>query len=85
MSNRQLEEQWELEKDLKVARYIGLTAKEYASLDATLEDNASDDGLEYSTMVVFTLPIPDHIALKIENLKNDRVHLPPGFFDEDDS
>lgn len=84
MSNRQLEEQWELERDLKVARLIGLTYEEYESLDPTLEDNASDDGFEYTTMVVFTLPLPAHIASKISRLDGDRVHLPPGFFDEED-
>lgn len=84
MSSRQLEDQRERENDQKIADYIGLAYDEYVSLEATLEENESDDGVGYSTMVVFELPLPLEIASKIVGLDGDRVHLPPGFFDEED-
>ena len=84
MSSRQLEEQREIERDRKVADYVGLSYGEYKELDPSLEDNESDDGLTYSHMVVFEMPLPAHLASKIRGLDGDRVHLPAGFFEEAD-
>jgi len=84
MSSRQLEEQQERDANQRIAEYIGLTYEEYADLGANIEANESDDGLTYSYMVIFDLPLPPHIASKIRELDGDRVHLPAGLFEEEE-
>lgn len=75
-------EQW---KDRKIAEALGISDEELASVPYEIQDDASDDGLVYSLMVVFGEGADQAVLDKIEDLEDGNiVRLSPSIFDEPD-
>lgn len=81
MSNRQLDKWMGRDDGQKVANYLGLTYEEYVALEPSVDEQVGDDGLVYCYLLTFEQAVPAVVAVKIKDLQDNQVALPPGFFD----
>jgi DnaJ-domain-containing protein 1 len=82
MSSRQLDDAQELATNRKLASELGISVEDLSQLEWEIEANASEDGLIYEYIVIFSEESSIEILEKISNIDGYTFSLQPSFFEE---
>jgi len=75
MNSRQLEARYEEERNLRLARHLGVTAEELDALEPEIDTNESADGLIYSYILNFHRDAPKELLTKVIGLASGSLTM----------
>lgn len=83
MSSRQLEEQYDNDREKAIAKELGITPAELGETDYEIDTDESNDGLVYGYLIKFSQSSPKRILNKIEGLENNQIKIDLSDFNAD--